>query len=136
MSPGIVIYTDTESREFSAESARQGVAELKTLRPLFLGDFYPLLPLTTNQADWYAYQLDRPDLGQGCVFVFRRPNSPDASREISLENIAPDAQYSVSITGETYQHGEPRTMSGRELAGRKVQIETRPGSVLIQYRKK
>ncbi len=135
MSPGIVIYTDTESKEFSAESARQGIAELKMLRPLFLGDLYPLLPLTTSQAEWYAYQLDRPDLGQGCVLVFRRPESPDAVRELCLENIAPDARYSVSITGETYKHAEPKIMSGRELARRKVQIDTRPGSVLVQYKK-
>ena len=47
MSPGIVIYTDTESPDFSTQLARQGIAELKMLRPLFLGDLYPLLPLTT-----------------------------------------------------------------------------------------
>jgi alpha-galactosidase len=136
MSPGIVIYTDTESKEFSAESARQGIAELKTLRPLFLGDIYPLLPLTTSQADWYAYQLDRSDLRQGCVLVFRRPQSPDAAREVRLENVDPDATYSVSITGETYGHAEPKAMSGRDLARRKFQIDTRPGSVLLQYQKK
>jgi alpha-galactosidase len=135
MSPGIVIYTDTESREFSAALAQQGIAELKMLRPLFLGDLYPLLPLTTSQADWYAYQLDRPDLGQGCVLVFRRPESPDAAREICLENLDPEARYAVSITGETYQHAEPIVMSGRELARRKLQIDARPGSALLQYRK-
>jgi alpha-galactosidase len=135
MSPGIVIYTDTESADFPAELARQGITELKMLRPLFMGDIYPLLPLTTNQADWYAYQLDRPDLGQGCVFVFRRPESPDTSRGIRLENIDPEARYSVSITGETYNHAEPKTMSGRELARLKVQIDVQPGSVLLQYRK-
>ena len=135
MSPGIVIYTDTESEEFSSESARQGISELKMLRPLFLGDLYPLLPLTTSQADWYAYQLDRPDLGQGCVFVFRRPESPDAMHKIRLENIDPKARYSVSITGETYNHSEPEIMSGRELAQRTLQIEEQPGSVLVQYRK-
>jgi alpha-galactosidase len=135
MSPGIVIYTDTESREFAAESARQGIAELKRLRPLFLGDLYPLLPLTTSQADWYAYQLDRPDLGQGCVFVFRRPESPDAAREIQLENIDLAARYAVSVTGETYDHAQPVVMSGRELARRTVPIAARPGSALLQYRK-
>ena len=135
MSPGIVIYTDTESPDFSAALARQGIAELKMLRPLFLGDIYPLLPLTTSQADWCAYQFDRPDLGQGCVLVFRRPESPHAAREVCLANIVPEARYSVSITGETYNHAEPIIMRGHELARRKVQIDTQPGSALLQYRK-
>ena len=68
------------------------------------------------------------------MLVFRRPESPDAAREIRLENIDPEARYSVSITGETYQHAEPIIMSGRELAQRKVQIDARPGSALLQYR--
>lgn len=136
MSPGIVIYTDTESKEFSAESARKGIAELKALRPLFFGDLYPLLPLTTSQADWYAYQLDRPDLGRGCVLVFRRPESPDPAREICLEGIDSDAEYAVSITGETYERAEPKAMRGRELARRKVGIEARPGSALVLYQRK
>jgi alpha-galactosidase len=135
MSPGIVIYTDTESSDFSTELARQGIAELKMLRPLFLGDLYALLPLTTSHADWCAYQFDRRDLGQGCVLVFRRPQSPHAAREICLENIVPEAQYSVSITGETYHHVEPIIMRGHELTRRKIQIDTRPGSALLQYRK-
>ncbi len=134
MTQGIMIYTDTESQEFSAELARQGIAELKSLRPLFLGDIYPLLPLTTSQADWYAYQLHRPDLGQGCVFVFRRPQSPDAARAICLEEIVPEARYSVSIAGETYQHAAPTVISGRDLERRKIEIGEKPGSVLIQYR--
>lgn len=135
MNLGIVIYTDTEGKTFSADMARDAIAELKSLRPLFLGDIYPLLPLTTRQEDWYAYQLDRPDLGRGCAFVFRRPGSPDAVHEISLENILPDAQYAVSITGETYRHAEPQIMTGRELVHRTIQIDTQPGSVLLQYEK-
>lgn len=54
-----------EAPELPAELARQGIAELKQLRPPWEGDFYPLLPLTTSQSDWYAFQLDRPDLGEG-----------------------------------------------------------------------
>ena len=55
--------------------------------------------------------------------------------EICLENLDPRARYAVSITGETYQHAESIIMSGRELARRKLQIDTRPGSALLQYRK-
>ena len=97
-------------RRFSRGTGEQAIAEIKQLRPLFLGDFYPLLPIGTSQGDWHAYQADRPDLRQGCVLMFRRPESRDSMREIRLENIDPDAEYSVAITGETYEQAPVRTM--------------------------
>jgi len=135
MSLGIVIYTDLESEEFSADSAKKGIAELKQLRPYFLGDIYPLLPLTTSQQDWYAYQLDRPDLGEGCVLVFRRPESPETSRKVRLEAIDPKAEYSVSITGETYELAPPTKTSGDALQEVDVRIDAQPGSTLIRYKR-
>ncbi|MFH1923791.1 MAG: alpha-galactosidase, partial [Planctomycetota bacterium] len=135
MSPGIVLYTDLESEEFSADSARKGIAELKQLRPYFLGDFYPLLPLSTSQQDWYAYQLDRGDLGEGCVLVFRRPESPEAAQKVRLERIDPNAEYSVSITGETYDLAPATKISGSALEELEVRIDTQPGSTLIRYKR-
>jgi alpha-galactosidase len=135
MTSGIVLYTDFESPEFSPDLARKGIEELKQLRPLREGDFYPLLPLTTSQADWYAYQLDRPDLGEGCVFVFRRPESPEDTREISLAGIDPAASYRVTVTGETYEQGKPKTITGRELARQRFRIDTKPGSILLRYQR-
>ena len=135
MSPGIVIYTDLESEEFSTDSARKGIAELKQLRPYFLGDIYPLLPLTTSQQDWYAYQLDRGDLGEGCVLVFRRPESPDAVQKVRLERIDPNAEYSVSITGETYELAPATKISGSALEEVEVRIDAQPGSTLIRYKR-
>ena len=106
----VVLYERILHGDFPAELAKQAIAEIKQLRPLFLGDFYPLLPIGTSQGDWHAYQLDRPDLRQGCVLMFRRPESRDSMREIRLENIDPDAEYSVAITGETYEQAPVRTM--------------------------
>ena len=62
--------------------------------------------------------------------MFRRPQSPHAAREICLENIVPEAQYSVSITGETYHHVEPIIMADTSPARRRIQIDTQPGSAL------
>ena len=90
--------------------------------------------MTTDQSQWYAYQLDRPDLGQGCAFVFRRPASPDVRRRFTLQNIDPAGSYLVSVTGETYEQGEWRGMAGRELKELSVDIDTAPGSTLVRYR--
>ena len=135
MTSGIVLYTDTESKQFSPEAAGRGIAELKQLRPLWEGDYYPLMPLTTSQADWYAYQLDRPDLGEGCALVFRRPEATAALCPIELQNIDPDATYQVSLTGETYDQGPTSQMPGRQLARQTITIGSKPGSALLRYRR-
>ncbi len=120
---------------FSDELARQAIAELKELRPLFQGDIYPLLPLTTSQSDWYAYQLDRPDLGQGCALFFRRPEAPESSCQVQLHSIDPEATYQVTLTGETYDQPEPKELSGNALRQRTIEIPAAPGSALLRYEK-
>jgi len=136
MSSGVVLYNDLESRDFSSDLARQGIAELKRLRPYFQGDIYPLLNLTTSQADWYAYQLDRPDLGAGCVLAFRRPESPDESRTLCLHAIDPAAQYDVRVTGETYAPAATQTLRGRDLVQLAIRITPQPGSALVEYKRR
>jgi alpha-galactosidase len=133
MASGIVLYNDLDRNEWSDELARQGIAELKALRPLFQGDIYPLLPLTTSHSDWYAYQLDRPDLGTGCALFFRRPQCTRPACEVRLHNIDPQATYLVSITGETYDRAQPKEVPGSALSRPTVQIEKQPGSALLRY---
>ncbi|NOX52891.1 MAG: hypothetical protein GXP27_00320 [Planctomycetes bacterium] len=133
MTSSVVLYERILHEAFPDELVRKGIAELKELRPLFLGDIYPLMKLTTSQKDWYAYQLHRPDWGRGCVFVFRRPDASDACRQIRLRQIDPAAMYLVSITGETYDTAPEQEMSGRELMDLTIRIQSRPGSALVRY---
>ena len=135
MTSGICLYGDIDREGFPDDLARQGIEELRQLRPLFQGDLYPLLELTTKQTDWYAYQLDRPDLDEGCVLCFRRPQSPFLSCELSLYAIDPSETYEVSTTGETYDQGPWRRVAGEDLARTTVAIDRKPGSVLLRYRR-
>ena len=135
MTSGVVLYERILHPEFPDELAKQGIAETKRLRPLLEGDFYPLLPTTLSQADWHASQWDRPDTKQGCVFVFRRPESKDAAKEIRLRAIDPRAEYSVTITGETYVVPPARRMRGEELQTLTARIDQQPGSLLVEYTK-
>ena len=91
--------------------------------------------MTTSQQDWYAYQLDRADLGEGCVLVFRRPESPDAVQKVRFQRIDPNAEYSVSITGETYELAPATEISGSALEEVEVRIDAQPGSTLIRYKR-
>ena len=133
MTSGVVLYERILHPDFPDELAKQGITETKRLRPLFEGDFYPLLPTTTGKADWHASQWDRPDLGRGCVFVFRRPESQEASRIVRLRAIDPRAEYSVTITGETYVVPPARRMRGEEIQTLAARIDQQPGSILVEY---
>jgi alpha-galactosidase len=135
MTSSVVLYERILHEEFPDELAKQGIAELKELRPLFLGDVYPLTKLSTSQAVWHAYQLARADLGQGCALFFRRPDCPKPTCQVQLHNIDLEAFYMVSQTGETYTKGKPKKMKGRDLARLPVQMDTKPGSILLRYRK-
>ena len=133
MTSSIVLYERIVHPDFPAELARQAIAELKELRPLFVGDFYLLTEPTINPREWHAYQLDRPDLGRGCALFFRRPASPYPACDVTLQGIDLDAEYEVSITGETYTPGKPQRMSGRDLCTPPIRIDQKPGSVLLRY---
>ncbi|MHB0997602.1 MAG: NPCBM/NEW2 domain-containing protein [Armatimonadota bacterium] len=133
MTTGIVFYGDIARKGFRDDLAKKGIAELKELRPFFHGDYYPLMKLTTDQDGWYAYQLDRPDLGKGCAFFFRRVDSSILAYEFNLYNIDPNATYKVSLTGETYDKARSKKMSGRDLQKLGVTIKEQPGSALLRY---
>ncbi len=135
MTSSVVLYERILHDEFPRELAKQGIAELKALRPLFLGDVYPLTEPSIDQAAWCAYQLDRADLGEGCVFVFRRPECKQSTFEVRLHNIDADAIYRVSTAGETYAAAEPGEMIGRELAHRTLTVDVQPGSALLRYKR-
>ncbi len=137
LTAGLCLYGDLESQlAFPEEQTRAAIAEAKRLRPLFLGDYFPLLALTTSQRDWYAYQLDRPDLGEGAVLAFRRPESPYPAVELALYGIDESAMYEVSLTGENYDLAPYVELLGKDLASLTVSIKERPGSVLLRYRRK
>lgn len=135
MTSGICLYGDVDREGFPDDLCRQAIKELKELRPLFQGDIYPLLPLTLDQNDWYAYQLDRPDLGEGCVFFFRRPESPYPTAEVRLYAIDPKATFKVSLTGETYERAPWKAVRGRKLLEPEVVIRDKPGSALLRYKR-
>ncbi|MCL5099350.1 MAG: NPCBM/NEW2 domain-containing protein [Candidatus Omnitrophica bacterium] len=134
MTAGIVLYGNVAREGFRDDFARKGIAELKELRPLFQGDYYPLMKLTVDQADWFAYQLDRPDLGQGCAFFFRRVESDILAYQAHLHNIDPEAVYEASYAGETYDMSPWKKMTGRELMSQDISIKEKPGSALLRYR--
>jgi alpha-galactosidase len=113
--------------------AKQMLNQYQSVRPLFRGDYYPLTPYSTTDAVWIGWQYDRPDIGQGLVQAFRRPNNNTSSMTLKLYGLDPAATYTV----DDFDTPGTIMMSGSELlnTGLQVTIARQPGSALIKYQK-
>jgi alpha-galactosidase len=131
---GVGIGLDLNSPYVSRDELRKAITEEKSLRPYWLGDYYPLTPINLQPDVWCGWQFDRPDLKAGFAMFFRRPKSGESTFRASLHGIEPGAVYKVSLA-ETYDAGPQRTMTGAELQNLQVTIEKAPGSVLVRYEK-
>jgi alpha-galactosidase len=120
--------------KFPTRLAKAAIAEWKSLREYFLGDFYLLLPLTAAYHDWCAYQFHRADLGSGFALFFRRHQSPFPTMQMKLRRIDPKARYRVTLARD-YEPSRPRTVSGKDLAAMAIRIADQPGSLLLRYAK-
>ena len=131
MASGMTLYGKIE--DFDPQITREAVAELKELRPLLRGDYYPLSRVAMAPDLWHAYQLDRPDLGKGCALFFRRPESPYPTFQPHLKAIDEQVQYRITVTGDTYAQGPAEILTGAQLSAKPIAIEEMPGSVLLRY---
>ena len=120
--------------DFPLEAATAAIAEWRSIRPFFLGDFHHLLPLTVAYHDWCAWQLHREDLGGGIALFLRRHRSPYPTLEVSLKRINLDATYEVSLSPD-YTEAPRQRMTGSALAHLTVTIPETPGSLLLRYTK-
>jgi alpha-galactosidase len=138
LGPGIVLtmgdFEKDTSKHFSVDWLRTMLDQLNTVRPYFLGDFYPLLSFSIAEDAWAAWQYDRPDLGEGMILVLRRAQSPFAAITAPLHGLVPDAQYEL----RDLDTGETSTVPGAELMqkGCTITIQQNPGSKLVVYKKK
>jgi alpha-galactosidase len=130
---GVAIGLDLNSPYVPLDELRKAIAELKMLRPYWLGDYYPLTPINLKLDAWCGWQFHRPDLNAGFAMFFRRPKSAP-SYEANLRGIDPKSSYEVSFA-ETYDIRSTRVIMGSELAHLHVDIHQAPGSLLVRYRR-
>lgn len=119
--------------DFPFDWARRTLEQYLAIRDFYYGDYYPLTGYSKAADLWMAYQLDRPDRGDGLVVALRRPQSPYESGRFVLRGIEPAARYAVT----NLDTKEAVTLEGSVLmdAGLPVKIAVRPGSALLVYRK-
>jgi alpha-galactosidase len=128
---GFGICQDNFAKGFPTDLFKRMVAEVKRLRPLYLGDFYPLTPVSVNPEVWCAWQFDSPEEGRGFAMFFRRPKSLNPVIEVALHGLDPAARYELTFA----DGGGTRELTGAGLARLRLEIAAAPGSSLVTYRR-
>ncbi len=119
---------------FDFDRWRRLTGEWRRIADNFLGDFHPLTPYSLATDLWMIWQFDRPDLGQGLVQAFRRPDCPYERARVCLKGLEADAMYEVA----DFDTADVQTLSGKELMapGLAVTISERPKARILVYRKR
>lgn len=121
-----------DAPDFDTARARRFTERYEAVRHLLIGAWYPLLPYSRSRGDWIASQYHRPDLDEGMILAFRRPDSPYRTVDVSLHGLTPDATYGLHYDGS----GETRRLRGAELtSGFTITIAERHRSELIVYKR-
>jgi alpha-galactosidase len=119
---------------FPFDWARKTLEQYISIRDFYYGDYYPLTGYSQATDQWMAYQLDRPDTGQGLVVALRRPESPYETSRFRLQGLDETASYQIT----DLDTGAEARATGHELSerGLLVAIDSKPGSILLVYRKR
>jgi len=137
LGPGIVLSWSEIAAEqgdkFPLEWCRKMAEEFNAVRQYFYGDFYPLVSYSLAEDAWAVWQFDRPDLGEGMILAFRRPDSPFARIEPPLHGLDSAARYDI----RSFDSDFALQASGGDLLKHGVPIEVgeRPGSALLVYKR-
>lgn len=129
---GTCIGLDLRSKYIPLNQLRSAVAEVKSLRPFWFGDYYPLTRIDTDKHSWCGWQFNRPDLDAGFAIFFRRSQSSQKVFRASLHGLNRDEHYEVTFC-EKYGAGPKRIMTGAELENLPVKINSSPESMVIRY---
>ncbi len=130
---GVVLYIPQTPQQ--VQLIREAIAELKMLRPLYLGDYYPLTRTGIDNTQWEAWQFDRPETGMGFVMYFRRPKCPGTLVRLELKNLIQGALYKVAWKDSTFRFAGTRVMTGRELTHFPAVIKHPRGTGLLIYQR-
>jgi alpha-galactosidase len=119
--------------DYPYDRVKAALQEYRDVQKYFLGDYHPISQYSQASDAWMAWQFDRPDLGEGLVQVFRRPDSLCDGACLPLRGLDPDGRYTVVNRDlpETSVH------MGQELMekGLPLTVAQRPAAVILTYRR-
>jgi alpha-galactosidase len=124
----------TDYNNFPFAEIKRSLDQYRKIQKYFYGDFYPLTEYTQAEDAWMAYQFDLPHSGEGLVVVIKRPLSQYTQALYPLRALEATGSYGIT----NLDTGEKRTVSGRELSGKglNLRLAAQPDSALICYQRK
>jgi alpha-galactosidase len=134
MSSATGLNWESTTQRVTIAEMQNALNEIKSLRPYYLEDFYPLTGLQDHTPDnvWLAYQLNRPSDDTGIVMAFRRKDNQQSEIDVKLRGLLPDATYEVTNADS----GEVITTTGADLMqSLKLKLEQPYSSLLLKYKK-
>lgn len=127
---GIVLNWQVFEPNFSVDEANLRVKEFFEARPLFLGDYYPLTPYSTENNAIIGYQFVRNDLQKGMILLFRRQFSTQSSIRIFIRDLDKNRIYKLNFV----DLNKWMTCSGEQLVnGLELEFSGVSNSILIFY---
>ena len=121
-----------DAPDFDRERAKKLCDRYRAVRHLLIGAWYPLTAQSLDKTHWLAMQFHRPDLDEGLILAFRRPESPYPTVEVALRGLDPKATYELCSDAT----GKATRAKGSELMSNfPVTIAERHRSDLIVYQK-
>jgi alpha-galactosidase len=130
--------------DFPFDWLRGEIAQLKRVRPYYYGDYYPMLPCSSNpdcipaagaelsaEFEWAAWQFNRPEQRDGMIQAFRRAGNEEHVRRLLLRGLDAGKQYLIT----DLETGNISAVSGSELMqkGLQVEISAKPGAIVLSY---
>jgi alpha-galactosidase len=132
LTPAIAFGVDIRRRDIDYDLLRRLIGEWRQFSGNYYGDFYPLTRYSTEDDVWCAWQFNRPEVGEGMVQVFRRPQSSYDLARFKLKGLEAAGRYrvtSLDVTGST-------EVTGADLMdkGLTVSLVSAPQSAIIVYK--
>jgi len=134
MSSTMVLVWDINSYDHSVAEMQKYMQDFKFLRPYYCGDYYPLTGTKNLLKDdtWLAYQLNRPEEGDGIILAFRREENNEETIKIKLRGLDKLSVYEVYYA----DYKLSTKVSGWELMeGIEITIPQKRSSLLVKYHK-
>ncbi|MDI9603612.1 MAG: alpha-galactosidase [Acidobacteriota bacterium] len=134
MCPSFTACYDMRRDDIGFDELRRLMGQWERVAPvMMMGDYYPLTEYSLANDVWIGWQFDLPDEGRGVIQVFRHADSIYQAAQLPLRGLDPSARYEVADVDT----GEARVLTGAELieTGVPVRIDTRPGALLLEYRR-
>ena len=119
---GVLFCDGIIEPQFDTAQAKINSDELKSLRDLRLGDYYPLTEINLDDSQFCGWEFYRPDLHKGFAMAFRRKNCQQTEFPLKLRGLERDCKYQVTFVDDH----RSQEMTSQELEDLSLDMTSRP----------